>query len=247
MIYVFRSLALLTGCYTIYLYLSGYSAGMLPVWVIVFIGSVVMSINRSYDFFMSLTWFKGVLMAGVMLTIIVLSIIVYYGHKDSVETESDVIIVLGAKVNPWGMSLTLSKRVDKAYDYLNHHPNVIAILSGGQGPDEPISEAQAMYDALVDRGIDPNRLYMESASKSTEENIEYSYQLMETIDGLQRLDTPKVMVISSEFHLCRASMIAQQQGYQVSGLGAKTLGLLEPNYYFREVFGVIYQFSKFFL
>ena len=79
----------------------------------------------------------------------------------SPKESVDYIVVLGAKVRETGPSASLWDRIRGAHDYLVAHPNVIAIVSGGQGEDEPMTEAQAMYDGLVGMGIDPGRIWLE--------------------------------------------------------------------------------------
>jgi len=74
------------------------------------------------------------------------------------EDSCEYMVVLGAKIREDGPSVSLWDRIYGARDYLEAHPDVIAIVSGGQGPDEPMTEARAMYDELVKLGIDPNRI-----------------------------------------------------------------------------------------
>ena len=80
------------------------------------------------------------------------------GHRDESAQPADAVIVLGAGVNGTTSSVALQTRIDAAERYLKAHPDIPAVLSGGQGPGEDISEARAMYNALTARGIDPERL-----------------------------------------------------------------------------------------
>lgn len=91
----------------------------------------------------------------------------------------DYVVVLGAKVRDSGPSASLWDRIYGARDYLEAHPDVIAIVSGGQGPDEPMSEAQAIYDELVKLGIDENRIWLEDKATSTWENLNFTLELIE--------------------------------------------------------------------
>lgn len=150
--------------------------------------------------------------------------------------DADYLIVLGAGVNGSVPSLSMRNRLDKALEYLESHPDCVAVLSGGQGQGEDISEAQAMYDWLAARGISTARLIMEDRATSTQENIRYSYELIG--DGAE---AATVAVVSSEYHLCRAKYIARQLGYQVYGLAGKTTyPVLRLNYFIREAFGMMY-------
>ena len=78
---------------------------------------------------------------------------VMYGAYDHIQGEPRLMVILGCQVKPWGPSILLQDRLDKALDYLEEHPDVQVVVSGGQGPDEPTTEAQAMYDSLVEYGV----------------------------------------------------------------------------------------------
>ena len=82
------------------------------------------------------------------------------GHRDESAQPADAVVILGAGVNGTTPSVALQTRIDAAERYLKAHPGIPAGLSGGQGPGEDISEARAMYNALTDRGIDPERLIL---------------------------------------------------------------------------------------
>lgn len=152
--------------------------------------------------------------------------------------ESTYIIVLGAKVNGQSPSMSLQERIDAAYEYLSAHPQVIAIVSGGQGPDEGISEAQCMFNGLTQMGIDQNRIWMEDQSTSTRENLNFSLQLIEEKTG-SRPDS--IGLVSSEYHIFRATLVAKECGVQAVGIPAPTSWLsLKLNYYLREVAALWY-------
>ena len=149
------------------------------------------------------------------------------------ETPCGYLLVLGAKVNPHGPSLTLRNRISAAYSYLTAHPGSIAILSGGQGPDEPMAEALCMYNELVAMGIDPERLWMEDQSTNTWENMKFSRTMLEENAG----SVPdKIALVSSEFHLFRAQLFARRFGFDPVGVpAATTLPVLKVNYFLREI------------
>ena len=152
--------------------------------------------------------------------------------NDPPEKETTVI-VLGCKVNPNGPSLSLLKRLEAAYDYLTENPSVPCILSGGQGADEHISEAQAMYDWLTARGIDESRLFREDKSTSTFENLSFSQKIIET-ENLP----PAVTIITNDFHQYRASRIAKRCNLECYSVSGETPLYLLPMYYVRELGGI---------
>lgn len=152
------------------------------------------------------------------------------------EESCDYIVVLGCMVRPDGPSVSLQNRIDAAYDYLTEHPEVIAVVSGGQGPDEPMTEAKCMYDALVEKGIDPERIWIEDKATSTWANLEFSLELIEARTGTR---PARLGILSSEYHLFRASLLARDLGVEAVGIPAKTTLLPQAvNHFMREVAGV---------
>ena len=175
------------------------------------------------------------LVIGLIVVGITEAIIIKASFGSPWETV-DYIVVLGAKVRASGPSVSLWDRIRGARDYLESHPDVIAIVSGGQGEDEPMTEAQAMYDALVDLGIDPNRIWMEDQATSTWENLIFSLNLIEEKTGRR---PEKVGVVSSEYHLFRASLFTRAAGAEFVGIPARTSRPSQMiNHFMREVAGV---------
>ena len=153
------------------------------------------------------------------------------------QEQVDYVVVLGAKVNADGPSVSLWDRICAAYTYLEEHPDVTAIVSGGQGTDEPITEAECMYRELVELGIDPKRIRVEDKATSTWENINFALDLIEEETG-QR--PTKLGVLSSEYHLFRASLFAKACGVEeFVGVPARTSRASQAvNHFMREVAGV---------
>ena len=147
--------------------------------------------------------------------------------------KETTVIVLGCKVNANGPSLSLLKRLEAAYAYLSENPEVPCILSGGQGADEQISEAQAMYDWLTEKGIGKERLYIENKSTSTQENLSFSKEIIEK----QNLPSA-VTLITNNFHQYRAQKIAERYYIEVYGVSGDTPLYLLPMYYIRELGGI---------
>ena len=126
---------------------------------------------------------------------------------------------------------------EKLAEYLEEHPDVPVVLSGGQGPGEAITEAECMRRALVRRGVDESRLYPEERSTSTQENLRYSRAILEElgVDPAQR-----VAIVTSDFHLCRARLMwggdtAAVPAHLPSALYFQCLTV---NYFIREAFGL---------
>lgn len=149
--------------------------------------------------------------------------------------ENATVVVLGCKVNGTAPSLALSERIHAAYDYLKIHEDVPCIVSGGQGDGEDISEAQCMRDELVSLGISEDRIYMEDQSKTTEENMEYSAEIIR-----QNNFSSDVAIVTNEFHMYRAEEFAKEAGLRPGTVPAKTAFWLFPTFFVREQIGILY-------
>ncbi len=154
------------------------------------------------------------------------------------EKGYDYIVVLGAGVNGTAPSMSLAERIDAAYGYLAQNPDTIAVVSGGKGGGENITEAQCMFNCLTAMGIEPRRVWMEDQAASTRENLRYSLRLIEEKTG----ERPgRIGVVSSEYHLFRAGLFAVECDVACMGIPAKTTNLTRRvNYTLREVVGVWY-------
>lgn len=157
------------------------------------------------------------------------------GQLPVADGEHGYAIVLGAKVNGETPSLSLRYRLEAALDYAREYPHVKLILSGGQGHDEYISEAEAMKRYLVENGIEEDRLFLESASTSTYENILLSKELLPT-------STHKVTIITSDYHLARAKSIASDLDLQTDVVAADTPKTVELKLRVRERLALLKNF-----
>lgn len=158
------------------------------------------------------------LLAAGCLIFALLSAAVALGARDEVEGEPSVMIILGCQVMDWGPSLLLRDRLDTALAYLDAHPGMTVVVSGGQGPNEPMSEADVMAAYLEAAGFPPAGILREDASSNTWENFCFSLELLRA----QEVDlTDGVLVVSNGFHLTRARLLAGRAGFEdVSVLAA---------------------------
>lgn len=155
----------------------------------------------------------GLVAAGVTLGYVIC------GAKTDADPQSDYVVVLGAGVNGTVPSRSLRERLEATTAYLTAYPDAVCIVSGGQGANEQITEAQCMQTYLVEHGIDPARIVLEDRATSTEENLAYSFALIEERTG----EYPQqVTIISSEYHLFRAAAYARQMGVEAKVYAAKT-------------------------
>ena len=162
------------------------------------------------------------LMAAGLLVFAGLFGAVLYGSYDHIQGDPQAMVVLGCRVMPEGHpSILLQDRLDAALDYWEAHPEVTVVVSGGQGSNEPTSEARCMADYLMDGGVPEDQILLEDRSHNTKENLLYSKELL-AAEGIQ-VEHADVLVVSNGFHLTRTRMLAERFGYgEVSTLAAPT-------------------------
>ena len=114
----------------------------------------------------------GVLVCAGLIVFTVFEIPVVRDARTDTDAHPGTIVVLGAGVNGSTPSLSMCNRLDAALDYLGANPDALAVVSGGQGEGEDITEAQAMADYLTAHGIDSARIMQEDQSRTTRENLE---------------------------------------------------------------------------
>lgn len=177
------------------------------------------------------------LMAALFLFLTVEGLLLSHGERDNSALPVDAVIVLGAGVNGETPSLILQSRINAAAAYLEEHPDVPVVLSGGKGPGEDISEAECMRRRLTARDVGEDRLLLEDRSTSTAENFAFSKVLLQE-HGIDT-DTAVIAVVTSDFHCFRAHLIAQRAGLTVIDVPAEVDWLLlNANYYIREFFAL---------
>lgn len=172
---------------------------------------------------------------GVASFIIIEGFIITSGISGEMK-KSDYLVVLGAGLRGERMSLALSKRMHKSLEYIDKYPKVKIVVSGGQGPGEYITEAEAMKRFLINHGVSEKNIITEEKSTSTAENLKYTKDKLEQIDQRKNM---KISIVTSDFHMFRAKFLAKRVGFDTYEVPAKLHLLLVPNFYVREYFAVI--------
>lgn len=145
---------------------------------------------------------------------------------------ADYIIVLGAGVIGTRVTPLLAARIDKGIELLHYNPDAKLILSGGQGPGEDIAEGEAMAGYAEQKDVGQEKIIVEGKSTSTGENLLFSRELMEK-------SRPKVIVVTTAYHVFRALLLAKQQGLKCVGFGSKTKWYFTLNALIREFIGYL--------
>ena len=226
----------------IYLFVYGYG----------FSGLILFGVGVLFFLFGLMDWLKKrlprlmqilqigfcILLVPILLTSVIIGVMIVRAGGGAQETDSDYLIVLGAGVNGTAPSRSLRERLTAAEEYLKQHPDTIAILSGGKGNGENISEAACMFNWLTEKGIPAEQLRMEDQATSTVENIRFSLDLIEAETGVR---PTKCAVLSSSYHLFRASLLAKSEGLEMQGVPAKvSYPVFYCNMLLREICGVWY-------
>ena len=172
---------------------------------------------------------------GLSFFLAVESVIIYNGHHYDTE-KPDYLMVLGAGLRGSQISASLQYRLDTAIEYNKLYPDVKIIVSGGQGPDEDISEAKAMKDYLVSHGIDENLIISEDKSTNTYENFLFTKKLLEEDSNKSDIT---LTVISNNFHMYRAKYLGKLVGFNCLGYPAPSHKASSFIFHTREFFGVI--------
>ena len=182
-----------------------------------------------------------VVVIGVSLVVAAM-IAMHQGAKGHAVAEDTPAVVLGCHVKDGRPSRILGERIDAAYEYLSSHPQAIAVLSGGQGEDEAISEAECMYRELTARGIDGSRLYKEESSVNTPTNLRHSREILEEVLGADSAwaENHEIALITSEFHCYRGCLHAKQEGLTPVAYASKTAMPYVIPFYLREIVAVVY-------
>lgn len=177
------------------------------------------------------------IVAGVVVLCMLITLIpISFGVQSESDAPCDYLIVLGCKVNEGQASPVLQDRIEKAYDYLRTHENTVCIATGGKGDDESISEARCIADALIARGIAPERILLEECATDTCENISYSLAIL---SERTELSTASIGILSSEFHLYRTSLIVRKHAIAPVYIAAPTSDIrYRIGYTAREIFAL---------
>lgn len=170
--------------------------------------------------------------------------------------QYDYIIIHGAGLDGPRPTPLLAGRIDKALELWNkQHQHGKFVVSGGQGADEVVSEAQAMRDYLLDKGVSANAILMEDKSTTTWENLRYSLAIIRAdrasaaADGapaggsVTSNDAPAdseftTAVVTSDFHVFRCAEYAHNLGIKADGIGSHTKGWYWPTAFIREFIAI---------
>lgn len=158
--------------------------------------------------------------AMLLLLGILETLIVSYGVQNHMDEPADAVIILGAGIKNEEPSPALQTRLDAARAYMERHPDIPVVLSGGLGLGETVTEGEVMRRALSTGDPDWDaRLYPECRATSTAENFIYSKDILREL-GID-LETATVAVVTNDFHMLRSHLLAQRNGMEIIGIPAQ--------------------------
>jgi len=186
-----------------------------------------------------ISFFKIMMCVGIICFIGIEGFIIAYPKYK--KENSDYILVLGAGlIDGTSPSLILQDRLEAALKCINKYNNTgYIVVSGGKGNDENISEAKAMSNYLLKKGIPEEKIIIEDKSKNTSQNFIYSKEKIENHSG-KSLDEINVKIVTTDFHAFRSSILAKRNGYEnFENYSSETIWYLIPAMYTREAFALV--------
>lgn len=162
------------------------------------------------------------------------------------EFDKDAILILGCQIKKDGTVTPLLKgRADRALEFAKMQQEAIGrapifVPSGGQGADEVISEAESIKNYLIESGIPEDQILPEDQSENTFENLRNSAKLIRSRFG----EAAKIAFSTTNYHVFRAGILAEQQGIHAEGIGSKTRSYFWINAFVREFIATVYAERK---
>lgn len=150
----------------------------------------------------------------------------------------DYIVIHGAGLMPDGSPTPLLRgRIDKAFKLWERQGRAGKfIASGGQGSDEAVSEAAAIRQYLLEaHDVPDDAVIEENQSTTTMENLQFSKDIMDRLSGP---GTYRCALVTSDYHVFRASEYAHGIGLKADGVGSHTRGYYWPTAFIREFIAV---------
>ena len=226
--------------YGLYVRRAASGTGFYRIWIVLGIGLILVGGCVQLGLFAKLPKIvKIIIGCGVCLglgLLIFLNALIFTKFDSDDEDNLDYLIVLGAQMKNSGPSVALRYRLDATIDYMEKNKDTKCIVSGGKGPNEPVSEAEGMEKYLLEHGIDPSRIIKEDKSTSTKENFDFSMKVVDLKDK-------KVGIVTNNFHSYRANAIAKKCGLKsVSAISAGSVKTYLPNNMFRENLALLKDF-----
>jgi uncharacterized SAM-binding protein YcdF (DUF218 family) len=206
-------------------------AGVLIIILSFKVNSIIIKVKKWPKF---IQYFLKASVVCFILSFVIFLSLILFNMRNTSKAGADYVIVLGCQVVGEYASLPLLSRGYTAVRYLERNPETKVIVTGGQGPGENISEAEALSRLLLERKIDKERIFLEDKSKNTWENLKFSNELY-------NLSDKNIVIVTSDYHIFRALSIAKKIKYRnVSGLPVRSQRSVFPAFLLREYVNILY-------
>ena len=154
-------------------------------------------------------WLRTLYFTGVSALLVFVMFLLSYGLSDNVSGNEDAIIVLGSGIRGELLTQGLKNRLDAAIECYEENEELIIVVSGGQGPQEDITEALAMERYLLSQGVPQEKIIKEEQATSTFENFVNSKAILDNLFEGEY----ETAFVSNEYHIYRASSLARIAGF----------------------------------
>lgn len=214
-------------------FIANFNIGILPVYGL---GAVLTLYGVFFDKIKKRFVIDVILAVGLSVLIAFGIFIGIYGSNDTADYTEKTVIVLGCGIRGERVSVGLAKRLDKAYQYHTKNPDAVIIVSGGQGPQEDITEALAMKRYLMEKGVPEDKIIMEGKSTSTITNLRNSREIMEE----RGMSLSSAVFVTNAYHVYRTAYYAREEGFVgISHLGTDIIWYTVPMNYMREMLAIV--------
>ncbi|MBP5237036.1 MAG: YdcF family protein [Clostridia bacterium] len=208
-------------------------------FLVAFLGAFLLLYGIFYGFVRSRLplWIRIAVFSVLAAVLIFIVFLMIYGSADSSTGKEDAVIVLGAGLRGDRVSRALAARLDKAADYLEKNTQAVAVVSGGMGRGETVTEASAMKKYLIEKGIPEERILTEEKSTSTFENFVFSKEILDSyFNGIDY----SALFVTNDYHVFRSVLTSVKAGFGSIGHIHSTTGIyyLAPGT-LRECIGVL--------
>ncbi|POA01474.1 YdcF family protein [Staphylococcus massiliensis CCUG 55927] len=185
-----------------------------------------------------LNWLSYIVISALFAFSIYTLWVTFYLYQP-LKCRVKAVLILGAGIYTETIPPLLKSRLDRALQiYQNQNPKPKLIVSGGQGPDEPIAEALAMKRYLMNQGVPVEAIITEAESTNTYTNMKFSKPYLDPYIH----DHQHILCVTSHFHIARALRLAEKQRIPLIGIGSQTPYHFLDYAMIRDFLGLMYQY-----
>ena len=200
---------------------------------------IISPFNDTFEFIVDtilfglLSYFECIMFGTFVATVIT--------HRRIPARDRDYIMILGCGLREDGTPIPLLQgRIDRAMWFAAKQKrekgrDIVYVCSGGQGPDEVISEGESMHNYLVEHGVSEDNIIIENKSTSTYENIKFSMDKINHYRDSRDISTKGNIAFSTtDYHVFRSGNIAYNLGIKALGIGSRSKWYFYVNALVRE-------------